>query len=330
MNKRQRRKLEKKRAKKRAASKYKLRTYDPSKVSVSFNGVELEGFADGLFTTATPAGTVPPWANATADQILEDLQAIAASMMPDTATGADLDALGYLGGVPRIPGKPANFGCPGLGGWALDFDTGAPYSIEGRPMHPNCRCVAEPPDPVRDYVRDPVVHAFTRRPPARVLRDLALAELVLRDAIEEQSHAPDEVTDLMRIANDLRDELGAGEWSPAPVRLIEERPDRRCGLHHATYDVRDVPWRYVPPTRVRRFQRELEAEIRDVTTPYVGALMRPDTLDRIRAEIAARLRELEITNVQVAVAMAYGQLDVRYVVATDAIQSINWMFDAVV
>lgn len=183
------------------------------------------------------------------------------------------------------------------GDWFLDMDVGVPMyppktDDDGPLFRPATEILRDAR--VRDYVRDPVVEAFVRRPPARVLRDLAFAELVLRDAIEEQSRTPAEVTDLMAIANDLRDELAPDGLLEAPVDSgpVPYVHNRQQG--RATYDVHEVPWCAFTPTSQRRLAREIENAVHDAFEDHRGQPATPSRLVAIEHGIRERLRLLAV------------------------------------
>lgn len=79
-----------------------------------------------------------------------------------------------------------------------------------------------------------------RRSPWRVMLDLRLAELVYRDACEAGTRTADEVTTLLRICNDLRDELAVDVREGSHFADVEVY---RCAhSSEPTTRADDIPW----------------------------------------------------------------------------------------
>lgn len=176
------------------------RTYDPSKVAVTFSGAKFEGFSD---------------------------------IAIDDETGDVRPARAFDHGMSKY----------GRGPWMFDLDEGVPYPSTGGSVSLTLTQLGPAWHfDVMIFLCDPHVHAFLTRSPWRVIQDLHTAELVYRDACEEGRRTADEVTALLAICNDLRDEL---ELVEAPTRHPRDAGhNHRHGIQMVTTAAADVPWSF--------------------------------------------------------------------------------------
>jgi len=198
------------------------------------------------------------------------------AMMPDTARGADLDKLA-----------------------GLTLDSLRRAGVHEIQLHDEV--ITSGPNwigHVLAFLCDDVVDDFAR--PLRKFRDrfaeYVSATRVYEDAVEEQKHPPDVVTELLRQANDARDELEDGDLIPreppvysGPVPFVY---DRR--FHAPTKDVRSVPWCSFTPTSARRAAKELERALQIALAPFIGRKVTPAMRVEMEAECRRTLRRLPL------------------------------------
>lgn len=164
--------------------------------------------------------------------------------------------------------------------------------------------------------------AEVRRSPWRVMLDLRFAELVYRDACEAGTRTAAEVTALLAICNDLRDELALdvsarSHWDQPGAPETEFDPS----LSAPTTSAETAPWSYqirfgAFGSASRRLKRRIWRFLAE--TPLV-------THDALVAEVRAALEErgLEVVDVQIG-AQLHDEIEVRYSArAPGHIQTLN-------
>lgn len=144
-----------------------------------------------------------------------------------------------------------------------------------------------------------------RRSPWRVMLDLRFAELVYRDACEAGTRTADEVTRLLAICNDLRDELAVDVREDSHFADVELSLDRRK-LSAPTTRAEDIAWSDLGASAwvARQIKRRVWRFLAE--TPMV----RPSQLvEEVRRQLTATGHHVD--DVQI-VAQYHDEIEVRY------------------